>query len=154
MDVAEMPTFRAFAPQLNEFMKNCDFAGYNSNHFDLPLLVEEFLRVDVDFDLEGRKFVDIQTIFHKNEPRDLKAAFRFYCGKDLTNAHSAEADTVATYQILLSQLDRYSELKTTLNFCIDIQQETTSRLTWLVVSFSTKKGEVFNFGKHKGRSSG
>jgi DNA polymerase-3 subunit epsilon len=152
-DVTDMPTFQDFAPQLNDFMRGCDFAGYNSNHFDLPLLVEEFLRVDVDFDLEGRKFVDIQTIFHKNEPRDLKAAFRFYCGKELLNAHSAEADTTATYEILMSQLDRYEELKNDVEFL----HRYTSRNNKTVdlanrIVYNDKGVEVFNFGKHKGRS--
>lgn len=152
-DVADMPTFREFAPQLNEFMRQCDFAGYNSNHFDLPLLVEEFLRVDVDFELEGRKFVDIQTIFHKNEPRDLKAAYKFYCGKELMNAHSAEADTTATYEILMSQLDRYEELKND----VDFLHRYTARNNKSVdlanrIVYNDKGVEVFNFGKHKGRA--
>lgn len=152
-DVVDMPTFRDFAPQLNDFMRNCDFAGYNSNHFDLPLLVEEFLRVDVDFDLEGRKFVDIQTIFHKNEPRDLKAAFKFYCGKELLNAHSAEADTTATYEILMSQLDRYEELKNDVEFLHRYTARNNKGVDLANrVVYNDKGVEVFNFGKHKGRS--
>ncbi len=151
-DVAEMPTFKEFAPKLNDFMRDCDFAGYNSNYFDLPVLVEEFMRVDVDFDISQRKFIDVQTIFHKNEPRDLKAAYRFYCGKDLENAHSADADTTATYEILLSQLDRYSELKND----VDFLHRYTSRNNKSVdlagrIVLNDKNIEVFNFGKHKGR---
>lgn len=152
-DVVDMPAFREFAPQLNDFMRNCDFAGYNSNHFDLPLLVEEFLRVDVDFDLEGRKFVDIQTIFHKNEPRDLKAAFKFYCGKELLNAHSAEADTTATYEILMSQLDRYEELKNDVEFLHRYTARNNKGVDLANRIVYNEKGiEVFNFGKHKGRA--
>lgn len=152
-DIVDMPTFKEFAAKLNAFMRDCDFAGYNSNYFDLPVLVEEFMRVDVDFDISQRKFVDVQTIFHKNEPRDLKAAYRFYCGKDLENAHSADADTTATYEILMSQLDRYSELKND----VDFLHRYTSRNNKSVdlagrIVLNDKNIEVFNFGKHKGRA--
>ncbi len=152
-DVADCPTFEVFAPELNAFMSNCDFAGYNSNYFDIPMLVEEFMRVGVDFDLAGRKLVDVQSIFHQNEPRDLKAAYRFYCNGDLTNAHSADADTRATYEILKSQLDRYSVLKNDVAFL----HKYTSRNNKSVdlagrIVMNDKNVEVFNFGKYKGQS--
>lgn len=151
VDVKDMPTFREFAPKVNEFMRDCDFAGYNSNYFDLPMLVEEFLRVEVDFDIMHRKFVDVQTIFHKNEPRDLKAAYRFYCGKDLENAHSAEADITATYEILLSQLERYPEVKNDVDFLhrYTARNNKSVDLAGRIV-YNDKNQEVFNFGKHKG----
>ena len=109
--VANEPTFKQIALELVELLHNCDLGGFNSNKFDIPLLVEEFLRVDIHFDIENRKAVDIQNIFHKLEQRTLVAAYKFYCNKDLTNAHSAEADTLATYEILLSQIEKYEELE-------------------------------------------
>ncbi|MDP4292771.1 MAG: 3'-5' exonuclease, partial [Bacteroidota bacterium] len=107
-DVKDAPTFAEMASNFAQFIGNSDLAGYNAIKFDFPLLVEEFLRVNVDFDLKGRRLVDVQNIFHKMESRTLSAAYRFYCDKDLLNAHSAEGDTVATYEILKSQLDRYA----------------------------------------------
>ena len=111
-DVKDCPTFRQVAKSLCEFMVGCDFCGFNSNRFDLPLLAEELIRagVDVGF-LRKAKYVDVQNIFHKKEERTLVAAYRFYCDKDLTEAHSAAADTMATYEVLCSQLDRYSDLE-------------------------------------------
>ena len=98
-DIVDCPTFKELAPQLAQFLTNCDLAGFNSNKFDVPVLVEEFLRADIDFDLKNRKLIDVQNIFHLMEPRNLTAAYKFYCGKPLINAHSAEADTIATYEI-------------------------------------------------------
>ena len=109
--VANEPTFKELSAEISELIHNCDLAGYNSNKFDIPLLAEEFLRAEVDFDMSGRKAVDVQNIFHKMEQRTLVAAYKFYCDKDLTNAHSAEADTTATFEVLLSQLDKYSHLQ-------------------------------------------
>src|SRR5436190_11169930 len=106
-DVAGSPTFKQLAPALLQFIGNADLAGYNSNKFDIPMLAEEFLRAEVDFDLEGRKLVDVQNIFHFMEPRNLQAAYRFYCNKPLEHAHSAEADAVATFEIFKAQLERY-----------------------------------------------
>jgi len=163
-DVRDCPTFRQVAHEMVRFLDSCDLAGYNSNHFDIPLLVEEFLRVEVDFDLKGRRLVDIQNIFHKMEPRNLSAAFQFYCGKELINAHSAEADTIATYEILKAQLDKYKErefkdrdgnlstpvvndIKALSNFS---HQSRNVDLVGHIV-FNAKKVEVFNFGKHKGK---
>ncbi len=164
-DVRDCPTFKQVAHELVQFLDSCDLAGYNSNHFDIPLLVEEFLRVDVDFDLKGRRLVDVQNIFHKMEPRNLAAAYKFYCDKELINAHSAEADTIATYEILKAQLDRYQEKEykdrdgeVTTPIVNDIKAlsefSNQSKNVDLVghIVFNAKQVEVFNFGKHKGKS--
>ncbi|MFC1734381.1 exonuclease domain-containing protein, partial [candidate division KSB1 bacterium] len=110
-DVKDKPTFKERAKEFDHFLNGCDLSGYNSNKFDIPLLVEEFLRAEINFDLKGRRFVDVQNIFHKMEPRTLKAAYRFYCNKDLTNAHDAHADTMATYEVLKAQLDQYEDVE-------------------------------------------
>ena len=120
--VANEPTFKELAPEIATLIKNCDLAGYNSNRFDIPLLAEEFLRAEVEFSMDGRKAVDVQNIFHKLEQRTLVAAYKFYCDKDLTNAHSAEADTTATYEVLLAQLDKYDEIENDINFLSDFSQ--------------------------------
>jgi len=164
-DVKNEPGFAELAPTLNQFLNNCDLGGYNSNKFDIPLLVEEFLRTGIDFDLKGRRFVDVQNIFHKMEPRTLKAAYRFYCNRDLDNAHSAEADTRATYEILLSQLDRYEDAEYTSNdgkiskpIVNDIKAlhefSFHNRNADLVghLIYNQKNQEIFNFGKYKGKS--
>ena len=109
--VVNEPTFRQVAKALNEIFANSDIAGYNSNKFDVPLLIEEFGRAGINFDLAGRSFIDVQNIFHKMEQRTLVAAYKFYCGKNLEDAHSAFADTQATYEVLLGQLDKYAELE-------------------------------------------
>jgi len=163
-DVKDCPTFKQVAHELAQFLENCDLAGYNSNHFDIPLLVEEFLRADFDFDLKGRRFVDVQNIFHKMEPRNLSAAYKFYCDKELINAHSAEADTVATFEILKSQLVRYAEVtlkdkkgNLTTPVVNDIKALSDfsfgSRAVDLIahIIYNDKNVEVFNFGKHKGK---
>ena len=108
-DVKDCPLFPQIAKSLAQFIEGCDFGGFNSNRFDLPMLVEEFMRAGVDVDFRKRKFIDVQNIFHKMEQRTLVAAYKFYCGKDLADAHSAEADTLATYEVLKAQLDRYGE---------------------------------------------
>ena len=115
-DVKDCPTFKEIAKSLAAQIKGCDLAGYNSNRFDIPLLAEEFIRAGVDIDLNRRKFVDVQTIYHKMEQRTLAAAYKFYCNKDLNNAHTAEADTMATYEVLKAQLDRYPELQNDIDF--------------------------------------
>lgn len=150
-DVVNAPTFKAFANKLNDFLIDCDFAGYNSNYFDIPVLVEEFLRVGVDFEIKGRKFIDVQSIFHQNEPRDLKAAYKFYCEKELIGHHGAEADIKATYEILLSQLQRYPHIQNDVAFL----HRYTSRNNRSVdlagrIVLNDQDIEVFNFGKHKG----
>jgi len=164
-DVKDAPTFEDIAHELNNFLGNSDLAGYNSNKFDIPLLVEEFLRVDVNFELKGRRFVDVQNIFHKMEPRTLKAAYQFYCHQELVNNHSAEADAIATYLILKSQLDRYEGVKVkTRNGDIiepivnnmdalsdfSIQFKNADLIGHII--FDDKDIEVFNFGKYKGKS--
>jgi DNA polymerase III subunit epsilon len=163
-DVKDAPKFREVAHDLANFLENCDLAGFNSNHFDIPLLVEEFLRAGVDFELKGRRFVDVQNIFHKMEPRNLYAAYKFYCDKDLEKAHSAEADTLATFEILKAQLDRYKETtfkdrqgKITQPIVNDVKSLSefsfTSRSADLVgqIVYNDKNEEIFNFGKHKGK---
>ena len=150
-DVKDSPTFKEIAKSLVQLIEGCDFAGYNSNKFDLPLLAEEFIRAGIDFDLKKRKFIDVQTIFHKMEQRTLVAAYKFYCDKDLNNAHSAEADTVATYEVLKAQLDRYPELKNDIDFLSDFSAKTRNVDFAGRIVLNDKDVEVFNFGKHRGR---
>ncbi|MCC6369584.1 MAG: 3'-5' exonuclease [Bacteroidia bacterium] len=161
-DVAEAPTFKQLAPTLLKFIGNADFAGYNSNKYDIPLLAEEFLRAELDFDLEGRKLVDVQNIFHFMEPRNLSAAYKFYCGKTLENAHSAEYDTIATYEVFKAQLEKYKETELEDekgNKYIPVVND-ISKLSELSaktknvdlagrIIYNEKGEEVFSFGKHK-----
>ena len=149
-DVKDQPTFAQIAKSLSQFIEGCDFGGFNSNRFDLPMLVEEFLRAGVDVDFKNRKFIDVQNIFHKMEQRTLVAAYKFYCSKDLTDAHSAEADTRATYEVLKAQLDRYSELQNDVAALAEFSSrgETVDYAGRIV--FIDKGVEVFNFGKYKG----
>lgn len=148
-DVADAPTFKSIAKSLAVFLDGCDFGGYNSNKFDIPLLAEEFLRAEVDFELKGRKLIDVQNIFHQMEQRTLIAAYKFYCQKELQNAHSAEADIVATYEILEAQLDKYDTLKNDVNFLHDFSYRTNAADLAGRIVFNSKGVEVFNFGKHK-----
>ena len=163
-DVADKPSFRELAPAIAAFIGDADLAGYNSNKFDIPLLVEEFLRADYPFDLTCRRRVDVQNIFHKMEQRTLKAAYRFYCNKELDNAHSADADTLATYEVLMAQLDRYHDVEYTapdgtVSKPIINDIEALSRFStvnpWAdltgFIGYDQQKREVFNFGKHKGK---
>lgn len=150
-DVKDCPTFKSIAKQLAANIEGCDLAGYNSNRFDIPLLTEEFLRVGVDIDLNRRKFIDVQTIFHKKEQRTLAAAYKFYCDKDLDNAHSAEADTKATYEVLKAQLDRYPDLQNDINYLSRFSSFTNNVDFAGRMVFNDKKEEVFNFGKYKGQ---
>lgn len=151
-DIKDAPTFKEMAPKLFHILEACDLAGYNSNKFDIPLLVEEFLRVEVDFDMQNRKCVDVQNIFHKMEQRTLSAAYRFYCNKEIENAHSAEADVRATYDVLNAQLEKYDSLQPNVSFLATFSTMGDNvDLAGRIVR--DKKGvEVFNFGKHKGRS--
>ncbi len=164
LDVANEPTFKSIAKDISAFLLDCDLAGYNSNKFDIPILVEEFLRVDVDFDINKRRFVDVQNIFHQMEQRTLKAAYKFYCGKDIINAHSAEADIEATYDVFLAQLEKYdgvifedkkgnkttpvkNDIEALHNFTnINKNVDLAGRII-----FNDKGIEVFNFGKHIGK---
>ncbi|MGM9759428.1 MAG: exonuclease domain-containing protein [Parabacteroides sp.] len=150
-DVKNCPTFKEIAKTLAALIKGCDLAGYNSNRFDIPMLAEEFLRVGVDVDLNKRKFVDVQTIFHKMEQRTLSAAYRFYCNKDLENAHTAMADTLATYEVLKAQLDRYPTLKNDVNYLSEFSSFTNNVDFAGRLIYNEKKEEVINFGKYKGR---
>jgi DNA polymerase-3 subunit epsilon len=148
--VANEPTFKELASQIYTMIKDSDLAGFNSDRFDIPLLAEELLRAGVDFDMKSRVSVDVQTIFHKMEERTLSAALKFYCGKSLENAHSAAADTMATYEILKAQLERYPELE---NDMKSLAEFTTRKKTADFAGFIgyDKDGdEIFSFGKHKG----
>ena len=150
-DVKDCPTFKEIAKSLAAQIEGCDLAGFNSNRFDIPLLAEEFLRADVDIDLSKRKFVDVQTIFHKMEQRTLSAAYKFYCGKSLEDAHSAAADTFATYEVLKAQLDRYPDLKNDIRFLSEFSCFTNSVDFAGRMIYNDKGEEVINFGKYKGR---
>ncbi len=151
-DVKDCPTFAQIARSLEQFIAGCDFGGFNSNRFDLPVLVEEFMRAGVDIDFKRSKFIDVQNIFHKMEQRTLVAAYKFYCQKDLTNAHSAEADTKATYEVLMSQLDRYGELENDVDFLSEFSTHNKSADFAGRIIFNEKDVEVFSFGKYKGVS--
>lgn len=150
-DVANCPTFKEVAKEIARDIEGCDLAGYNSNRFDIPLLAEEFLRADVDIDLKKRKFIDVQVVFHKMEQRTLSAAYKFYCDKDLENAHTAEADTRATYEILQSQLERYPDLKNDIDFLSKFTAQTNNADFAGRIVYNEKGEEVINFGKYKGQ---
>ena len=151
-DVADCPTFKQVARELADTIKGCDFAGFNSNRFDVPMLVEEFLRAGIDIDIRKRKFIDVQNIYHKLERRTLSAAYKFYCGKDLENAHSALADTRATYEVLMAQLDHYPEdLKNDVAFLSDFSRMTDNVDFAGRMVYDENRDVVFNFGKYKGK---
>ncbi|MFA6276729.1 MAG: exonuclease domain-containing protein [Pedobacter sp.] len=164
-DIKNEPTFGAIAKEIATFIGDADLAGYNSNKFDIPMLLEEFLRVGVDFDMSDRKFVDVQNIFHQMEQRTLKAAYKFYCEKDIINAHSAEADIKATYEVLLAQLDKYQDIEfedkqgnksKPVQNDVDLLHSFTNMNK--VVDFAGRMvynengEETINFGKHKGKT--
>ena len=152
-DVVDCPTFKDVAKTIATDIEGCDLAGFNSNRFDIPVLAEEFLRAGVDIDLMKRKFVDVQVIYHKLEQRTLSAAYKFYCEKNLEDAHTAEADTRATYEVLKAQLDRYADvLENDINFlsnysCYSRNVDFAGRIV-----YNDQDVEVFNFGKYKGVS--
>lgn len=150
-DVADCPPFKAVAKEIARDIEGCDLAGYNSNRFDIPMLAEELLRADVDIDLMKRKFVDVQVIFHKMEARTLSAAYKFYCDKDLVGAHGAEADTLATYEVLQAQLDRYPELKNDIEFLSKFTTQNNNVDFAGRMIYNDKGEEIINFGKHKGK---
>ena len=152
-DVRNEPTFRQVAKSLREFVQGCDFCGFNSNRFDLPLLAEEFLRVGVDVDFFRRaQYIDVQNIFHKKEERTLVAAYRFYCGKELEAAHSAAADTMATYEVLCSQLDRYNDLENSVDSLSEFSSRGKTADFAGRIGYNDKGEEVFNFGKYRDQS--
>lgn len=150
-DVKDAPPFSEMAKKLSKIIEGCDLAGYNSNKFDIPLLAEELLRAEVDIDLKKRKFIDVQVIFHKKEQRTLSAAYKFYCEKELTNAHSAEADTRATYEILQSQLDKYSDLKNDIEELAKFSSHNRNADLVGRIIYDEDGSELFNFGKYKGK---
>ena len=164
-DVKDAPTFAEVGHKIAHILRDCDLAGFNSNKFDFPLLVEEFLRADIEFELKGRRMIDVQNIFHRMEPRTLKAAYKFYCGTELENAHNAEADALATYEVLLAQVERYQglEVEDRENQATVIFDNTTASLHQISfvhrnadlvghIVYDDKGREVFNFGKYKGQS--
>ena len=150
--VANEPTFKELAPKVHELIKGCDLAGFNSNRFDVPLLAEEMLRAEVDFDLTNIKFVDVQTIFHKKEQRTLSAGYQFYCNKELEGAHSAEADTNATYEILLAQIEKYDDIGTTVNELSAYSSHQKRADFAGFIQFNDNDIEIFTFGKYKNRT--
>lgn len=178
-DVKDAPTFKTLAPQLCEKFKGCDFAGYNSNHFDIPMLAEEFLRAGIDFDFSKVRLIDAQTIFHKMERRNLAAAYKFYCGRKMEDdftAHRADEDTEATYRVLMGELDKYAPgvqeepdrvLENDMDYLAEFSKQNDNvdfagRIVWkpvigadgkpvLDTDGKEQKVEVFNFGKYKGR---
>jgi DNA polymerase-3 subunit epsilon len=150
-DVKDAPTFNEIARTLAKEIEGCDLAGYNSIRFDIPLLAEEFLRAGVDIDLSKRKFVDVQVIFMKMEPRTLTAAYKFFAGKELTDAHSAEADTLATYEVLQAQLDRYPNLENDIGKLAEFSAHNRNVDFAGRIVYNEDDVEVFNFGKYKGK---
>jgi DNA polymerase-3 subunit epsilon len=150
-DVADAPKFREIARSLGAFLEGCDLAGYNAIKFDIPLLAEEFLRANIDFNFRKRRYIDVQVIFYKKEQRTLAAAYQFYCRKNLENAHSSRADTAATFEVLKAQLDRYSDLEN------DVEKLAEYSSFNSIVDFAGRiiydenGTEIFNFGKHKGK---
>ena len=151
-DVRDCPTFKEVARSIAHELEGCDLAGFNSNRFDIPVLAEEFLRAGVDVDLSRRKFIDVQVIFHKMEQRTLSAAYKFYCGKNLEDAHTAEADTRATYEVLMAQLDRYPDLKNDITFLSEYSSFNRNVDFAGRMVYNDSGVEVFNFGKYRGMS--
>ncbi|WP_300729056.1 3'-5' exonuclease [uncultured Bacteroides sp.] len=150
-DVADCPAFKDVAKDISKDIEGCDIAGFNSNRFDVPVLVEEFLRAGIDIDLTRRKFIDVQVIYHKLEQRTLSAAYKFYCGKNLEDAHTAEADTRATYEVLKAQLDRYPEvLENDISFLSEYSTYSKNVDFAGRIVYDDKGVEIFNFGKYKG----
>ena len=150
-DVANSPTFKAIGRNLAAFLEGCDLAGYNAIKFDIPVLAEEFLRVNIDFNLRKRRYVDVQVIFHKKEQRTLSAAYQFYCKKNLEGAHGSKADTAATYEVLKSQLDRYNDLENDVEKLADFSSFNSNVDFAGRIILDENGVEVFNFGKHKGK---
>ncbi|REH50532.1 DNA polymerase-3 subunit epsilon [Tenacibaculum gallaicum] len=150
--VVTEPTFKELAQQINELIGDADLAGFNSNRFDIPLLAEELLRAGIDFNMNDRKAVDVQTIFHKKEQRTLSAGYQFYCGKELVGAHGAEADTNATYEILLAQVEKYEDLENSVEALSEFSTHGKRADFAGFILFNDKDQEIFSFGKYKGRT--
>ncbi len=150
--VVTEPTFKELASEINKMIEGCDLAGFNSNRFDIPLLAEELMRAGIDFDMNDRKAIDVQVIFHKKEQRTLSAGYQFYCGKELEGAHGAEADTNATYEILLAQLDKYSDIENTVDALSEYSTHGKRADFAGFILFNEDDEEIFSFGKYKGRT--
>jgi DNA polymerase-3 subunit epsilon len=153
-DIQDAPTFEQAAADIANFIDDADLVGYNSNKFDIPMLAEEFLRTTSDFDLSSRKFIDVQNIFHKMEQRTLSAAYQFYCNKSIENAHTADADTLATYEVLLAQIEKYPSLGNDVNSLAEFSKfGENDRLDFIGRLVKNKEGlACYNFGKHKGKT--
>ncbi|MBT8260806.1 MAG: 3'-5' exonuclease [Bacteroidia bacterium] len=149
--VANEPTFKEIAKDVYNMIKDAELGGFNSNRFDIPLLAEEMLRAEIDFDMKNRVALDVQTIFHKMEKRTLSAAYKFYCDKNLEDAHSAEADTNATYEVLKSQIERYDDLKNDVKFLAEFSTQRKFADFAGFISYNKEGEECFAFGKHKGK---
>ncbi|MDD2645332.1 MAG: exonuclease domain-containing protein [Bacteroides sp.] len=149
-DIVDCPTFKEVAKNIAKDIEGADLAGFNSIRFDIPVLAEEFLRADVDIDMSRRKFIDVQVIFHKMEQRTLEAAYKFYCDKELTDAHSAEADTRATYEVLKAQLDYYPDLENDMEFLAEFSSYNRNVDFAGRMIYDENDVEIFNFGKYKG----
>ena len=150
--VVTEPTFKELAPAINKMIEGCDLAGFNSNRFDIPLLAEELMRAGIDFDMKNRKAIDVQVIFHKKEQRTLSAGYQFYCGKELEGAHGAEADTNATYEILLAQLDKYNDIENSVDALSEYSTHGERADFAGFILMNEDKQEIFSFGKYKGRT--
>lgn len=153
-DVKDCPTFSELANEIKDFIGDADLAGYNSNKFDIPFLIEQFLSIGIDFDMSERRYIDVQTIFHKMEQRTLAAAYKFYCQQDLENAHSAKADVTATYEILKAQLDRYNEVQNDMDFLQEFTLTGKNKKIDFVgrLAVNDKNEVIYNFGKHSGKT--
>ncbi len=149
--VVTEPTFKEFAEQINDMISDSDLAGFSSNRFDIPLLAEEFLRAGIDFDMNHRKAIDVQVIFHKKEERTLSAGYKFYCHKELENAHSSKADTYATYEILKAQLDKYDDIENSVAALSEFSTHGKRGDFAGFILFNDEDQEIFSFGKYKGR---
>jgi DNA polymerase-3 subunit epsilon len=148
--VKDAPTFKQASNEIKQFIEGCDIGGYNSNRFDIPMLVEEFLRCELNIDIESRKLVDVQKVYHLMEQRTLSAAYKFYCQKDLEGAHGAEVDATATYEVLEAQIEKYSQIGNTVDSIIKFTGE--EQIVDFSRRFIMENGvEIFNFGKHKGK---
>lgn len=150
--VVTEPTFKELAPKVNDMISGCDLAGFNSNRFDIPLLAEELMRAGYDFDMQNREAIDVQVIFHKKEQRTLGAGYQFYCGKELEGAHGAEADTNATYEILLAQVDKYDDIGNTVAALSAFSTHGKRADFAGFILMNDEDEEIFSFGKYKGRT--
>ena len=146
------PLFKMIASDIKSMINNCDLAGFNSNKFDIPLLAEELLRSEIDFSLDNVATIDVQNIFHKMEQRTLSAAYQFYCGKSLDNAHSSKADTLATYEVLESQIEKYDDLENNVSFLSDFSKRGKNVDLAGFIKYNEDNIPCFSFGKHKGKT--